>query len=172
MSTPRGPLRALRHRWEAASNSWNQWVIGYNSSIQRDLLARLGLGRSDWAALGGAMGGALAVFIVGLWLWAMRQRRTLDPLARNWARFSAQLAARGLGRDPWEGPLAYGERLAAHYSTMLAEPATAPGTTERVARGSLTVRAPLVAGRVEEAIVSGLREFAVAEAELLSTWSG
>ena len=106
-------LRALRHRWEAASNSWNQWVIGYNSSIQRDLLARLGFRPTDWAALGGAMGGALAVFIGGLWLWAMRQRRPLDPLARSWARFTARLAARGLGRDPWEGPLAYGERLAA-----------------------------------------------------------
>jgi hypothetical protein len=66
----------------------------------------------------------------------------------------------------------YGERLAAHYSTTLAEPVAAPGTTERVAEGSLTVRAPLVAGRVEDAIVSGLREFAAAEAELLSTWSG
>ena len=53
-------LRALRHRWEATSNAWNQWVIGYNSSIQRDLLARLGFGRTDWAALGGAMVGALA----------------------------------------------------------------------------------------------------------------
>jgi transglutaminase-like putative cysteine protease len=106
-------LRALRHRWEAASNGWNQWVIGYNSSIQRDLLARLGFGPTDWAALGGAMGGALAVCIAGLWLWATYQRRPVDPLARSWARFSARLAARGLGRDPCEGPLAYGERLAA-----------------------------------------------------------
>jgi hypothetical protein len=66
----------------------------------------------------------------------------------------------------------YSDRLSARYATTLAEPATRAGTTERTARGTLTVRAPLVARRVEEAIISGLREFAAAEAALLSSWAG
>jgi hypothetical protein len=36
-------LRQLRNRWEAANNTWNQWVLGYNPQRQREVLSRLGL---------------------------------------------------------------------------------------------------------------------------------
>jgi hypothetical protein len=39
-----------------------------------------------------------------------------------------------------------------------------------VARGTLDVRAPIARRRVEGAIVSGLDEYAQAEADLLATW--
>jgi transglutaminase-like putative cysteine protease len=35
-------LRDLRNRWEAANNTWNQWVLGYNPQRQREVLSRLG----------------------------------------------------------------------------------------------------------------------------------
>lgn len=106
-------LRTVRHRWEAASNAWNQWVIGYNSSIQRDLLGRLGLDRTDWVTLGGAIGVAFALLLGALLLWAGRQQRRGDRLSRSWALFGKRLAHKGLARESWEGPLDYGERVAA-----------------------------------------------------------
>lgn len=42
--------------------------------------------------------------------------------------------------------------------------------SRRVVRGELKVRAPLVAGRVEKAIVSGLQEYLEAEAPKVDTW--
>jgi hypothetical protein len=44
-------------------------------------------------------------------------------------------------------------------------------TTERLANGTLTVRAPLAGGRVERAIVSGLQEYSAAEADLITEWA-
>lgn len=106
-------LRTLRHRWEAASNAWNQQVLGYNPERQRELLSRLGLERSDVMTMVGALAGLSALVLAGLYVWAMRRTRSRDPLQRTWERFCSRMARSGLGRDPWEGPLAYGERLAA-----------------------------------------------------------
>ena len=62
----------------------------------------------------------------------------------------------------------YGGRLRCSYTTELR--AEASGTTTRVAEGEVEVRFPLVGGRVERAIVSGLARHAEAEAELLAAW--
>jgi hypothetical protein len=61
----------------------------------------------------------------------------------------------------------YADRLQATYDVRL-EPMAQE--THRVATGELTVRVPLVGGRVERAIVSGLEEHAAAEAEQLALW--
>jgi hypothetical protein len=68
-------------------------------------------------------------------------------------------------------PDTYGDRFSARYSTLLTE-GTGTQPTVRTARGSVRVQAPLVAGRVERAIVSGLEEYADAEADLLTSWEG
>ena len=62
----------------------------------------------------------------------------------------------------------YGNRLQASYEERF-EPA-ADGRSVRRARGDVRVRMPLVGGRVERAIVSGLEEHAEAERALLSEW--
>jgi len=61
----------------------------------------------------------------------------------------------------------YADRLQATYDVAL-EPLG--DSTRRVATGEITVHVPLVGGRVERAIVSGLEEHAAAEAELLGRW--
>jgi hypothetical protein len=63
----------------------------------------------------------------------------------------------------------YADRLRAGYATQL-EPDGDDGHTRTLVTGTLTVRMPLVGGRVERAIVSGLEEHAYAEAELLGRW--
>ncbi|MHB1372556.1 MAG: transglutaminase TgpA family protein [Thauera sp.] len=105
-------LRDLRHRWEAVSNAWNQQVLGYNPERQRELLDRLGLGRSDVMTLAGVLAGLSALLLAGLYLWAVRKTRSRDPLQRAWERFCTRMARAGFARESWEGPLAYGERLA------------------------------------------------------------
>ena len=61
----------------------------------------------------------------------------------------------------------YADRLSCTYSSVLA---TADAGTLRTLRGSLKVRMLLVGGKVEGAIVSGLREHAAGEAALLDDW--
>lgn len=61
----------------------------------------------------------------------------------------------------------YGGRLHASYTTEL----SADGAvTRRLTNGELKVRFPLVGTRVERAIVSGLSEHAVLEADALTAW--
>lgn len=61
----------------------------------------------------------------------------------------------------------YGGRLKASYTTRV-EPAG--NGTRRLTEGEVTVRFPLVGGRVEKAIVSGLAEHARLEADALAEW--
>jgi hypothetical protein len=63
----------------------------------------------------------------------------------------------------------YQDRLHASYAARLEEAGDADHT-RRVVSGSVKVKMLLVGGRVEQAIVSGLQEYAAAEAELLGRW--
>ena len=105
-------LRDVRHRWEAMSNTWNQYVLGYNPDRQRELLARLGLSHASALKLAGMLGATSAVLLLGLYAWASWQRRSTDPVQRAWDRFCARMERAGVSRPSWEGPLAYADRLA------------------------------------------------------------
>jgi len=114
-------LRALRFRWEALSNSWNQWVLGYTPERQRELLSRLGMIEPDWQAMTAAMGTLCGLLLLGLMAWALRKRATRDPLLRAWERLSGKLSRIGLARHAWEGPADYAHRVAA-AQPVLAKP--------------------------------------------------
>ncbi len=105
-------LRDLRFRWDAITNGWNQWVLGYNPERQRQLLQRLGMPSPDWRALTALLAALCGVALLVLTAWTLRQRRSADPLARQWERLSRRLARRGLARQAAEGPLDYAERVA------------------------------------------------------------
>ncbi len=62
----------------------------------------------------------------------------------------------------------YGGRLRSTYVTELRDDGA--GGTVRVTEGEVGVRFPVVAGTVERAIVSELRRYAEAEAELVESW--
>ncbi len=105
-------LQTLRLRWEAVSNLWDQWVLGYNLERQRELLRKLGFKQPNWPALAMALTLATVAVMAALFGWALIQRRRHDPLERAWSAFSAKLARHGLARTPTEGPLDYGSRIA------------------------------------------------------------
>ncbi|MDQ7990561.1 MAG: DUF3488 and transglutaminase-like domain-containing protein [Candidatus Dactylopiibacterium sp.] len=105
-------LRELRHRWEALSNGWNQWVLGYNASRQAELLKQLGLPGTGWREMILALGAGAALWLAWLmWRLAPRGRRR-DALDRLWLRACRKLARRNLARQPWETPAAYAARVA------------------------------------------------------------
>lgn len=93
-------------------------------------------------------------------------RAVLDPAKLTWVEQSS--TDRSTHRTSWVIlPDNYADRLAAKGTfELVAE----QGATRRVAEGEVKVRMPLVGGKVEGAIVSGLREHAAAEAEALARW--
>lgn len=114
-------LRELRYQWWAINNAWNQWVLGFDPERQRELLAHLGMAAPDWrkmtAWLAGMTGFALFCLATAMF-W---RRPHLDPVERQWQRFTRRLEKRGLPRRPWEGPLDYAERVAAELPAAAAD---------------------------------------------------
>ncbi|MEX0959470.1 MAG: DUF3488 and transglutaminase-like domain-containing protein [Burkholderiales bacterium] len=126
-------LRSARHTWDAVTNSWNQWVLGYSRERQSQFFASIGLPNVTWRdmviVLFFATGAILLVFAFGM----LRKlaRRTSDPAQRAWQKFCDTMAARGVPRRSWEGPRDFTARIAAQF----------PETRERIERiGSLYIR--------------------------------
>ena len=107
-------LRQARLTWDSLSNSWNQWVLGYNPERQRSLLSRVGIDDATWRTLTVILIAATGIIMLLLALITLRRLRTAvrDPVRLAYNRFCAKLGRRGLPRDPAEGPLDYAARLA------------------------------------------------------------
>ncbi|MBS3916991.1 MAG: DUF3488 domain-containing transglutaminase family protein [Sulfuritalea sp.] len=104
-------LRQVRFRWEAVTNTWNQWVLGYTPERQRDVLTRLGLREPDWKAMTALMAALCGLLLLALTAWALHKRVRIDPTVRAWNRLSRKLARVGLARQNWEGPADYVRRV-------------------------------------------------------------
>jgi hypothetical protein len=113
-------LRRIRLAMDAVDNAWTQWVIGYNTQRQLDLLRRLGLDALDRNVLAIALGIGLVglMAVLGALLLRPRHRRTRDPALRAYERFCRKLARRGLVRRPDEGPTAFAERIECEYPAL------------------------------------------------------
>ncbi|HTQ36009.1 MAG TPA: DUF3488 and transglutaminase-like domain-containing protein, partial [Steroidobacteraceae bacterium] len=98
-------LRGLRDAWEAAGAWWQEQVVNFNRAKQLDLLARLGLDRFDYGALGLLLlaGGALWMLLLVL-LSGRAPRARRDALARLWERFIAMIRRRGVAVADHDGP--------------------------------------------------------------------
>jgi transglutaminase-like putative cysteine protease len=117
--------RQLSLAWDAVNTVWNEWIIGYGPTLQRDLLERLGLGRLRWTemltlAIAGAM---IILFGTALVLaWQAHKREKTDLPARQFARFVARLRRAGVPeRIASETPAAYAQRAAATLPQCAAE---------------------------------------------------
>ena len=106
-------LRDLRYRWEAANNAWNQWVLGYNPERQREVLSRLGLDDPDWRTMTAALAVLCGFALLVVTAWTLFHRSTATPAMCAWDAFCRRLAAQGMRREPWEGPLAFAARVGA-----------------------------------------------------------
>lgn len=113
-------LKDLRHRLDAVTNGWNQWVLGYNPQRQRDLLASLGMSAPDWRSMTAVLSVLCGAVMLGLTAWILRNRLRVDPALAAWRRFTRRLAKRGIAWQSWEGPLAFAERAAAQAPLLAA----------------------------------------------------
>ena len=114
-------LRELRYQWWAASNAWNQWVLGYDPQRQKDFLSRLGMAAPDWQKMTAVLAVLCGSVLLALTGWMLYRRPRLDPAAHAWQRFSRKLARRQLPRQAWEGPADYARRCAAALPEHAAE---------------------------------------------------
>jgi hypothetical protein len=103
-------VRRLRFNWEAAQNTWYQWILSYSPERQRDFLLKLGL-VPDWRTLGWLFGGSLILLLSVLAFFSLRHRSERDPLAELFWRFQIRLRDAGFAISPHEGPRDLGRRL-------------------------------------------------------------
>jgi len=103
----------LRLLADAVDAGWRNWVLDYSRSRQQGLLDTVGLGFLREYGLAGAMILASALMLALVAAGIGRGRGPRDPVKKVYVRFCRQLATRGLGRHPSEGPMAFGARIAA-----------------------------------------------------------
>jgi transglutaminase-like putative cysteine protease len=106
-------VRSLRDNWEALSNQWNQWVLGYNPERQREMLNRLGFSDADWRQLAQMMFWSVAAALGVMAMWLLLRLKRQDPVQKAWLAFCRKLARKGVERGAAEGPLDYGARVSA-----------------------------------------------------------
>ena len=113
-------LKSMRYNWEALTNRWNLWVLGYNTDRQREFLARIGFSDADWRSLATMLFTAVGLIIVALLAWSLKRLVRPDPVQQAWLKFCRKLAVAGLPREPHEGPRDFTERAAQRFPTLAA----------------------------------------------------
>jgi len=104
-------LRSLRNNWDALTNQWNQWVLGYNPERQLEVLSRLGMKQPSWETMTLLLFWSVGGVLLLVALWVLRGMRREDAVQRAWLRFCGKLARAGLSRERTEGPLDYAGRV-------------------------------------------------------------
>ena len=118
--------------WDAVNRFWNDWIVGYGPTLQRNLLEWLGFGRLRWSEMLLLSIAAAVTIVVGTagWLaWQAHTRLRTDIAAKTFARFVRRLQRAGApARELSEDPAAWGRRAAAalpHQSGYIDETVSA-----------------------------------------------
>ncbi|HKY01282.1 MAG TPA: DUF3488 and transglutaminase-like domain-containing protein, partial [Burkholderiales bacterium] len=80
-------LRNLRMNFEALNNYWNQWVLGYDTERQRDLMTRFGMPTPSWQNIAITLFWTVGLAVLLLWLWLLRKVTHADPAQIAWQQF-------------------------------------------------------------------------------------
>jgi transglutaminase-like putative cysteine protease len=112
----KGPLWETWRRWrygiDAIKTGWNEWVLGYGPSRQRELLARFGVDAGNLSSLTMGMLVIVGAMLASLAAWlAWRRPPPVDPVLGVYRRYCAKLARAGVSRRTWEGPLDFAARV-------------------------------------------------------------
>ena len=105
----------IRLGWDAAANAWNQWVVGYGEASQKRFFGHLGLGAASTRDIAATLATVLSAIALVSTLAVMLKLKAVerDRVKRIYLGFCRKMARAGVARRPSEGPLAYGERIAA-----------------------------------------------------------
>ncbi len=110
-----GWLKNMQLALDALNHAWRRDVIGFNSARQRELWRAFDIGaRSAPWVMGAAVAaiGAWGALLIALMAW---RRRHGERALVLWRAACARLAAAGLPRLAWEGPLDYASRASARW---------------------------------------------------------
>jgi len=101
----------FRLGWDAFDNQWNKWILGYSSSRQKSLLAKLGIRADTRKGLTTAIILATAAMSLISFCYFLRISKKSaarqDAVQSAYLAFCAKLARIGLARQPSQGPLDY-----------------------------------------------------------------
>jgi len=110
-------LLELRDRWDAVTNAWNQWILGYTQERQSRFLSSFGFSNVSWQdmiiTLMIATGVVVGTFAIAMFV--RLQSKKADAVQRLWLRFCSAMAARGITRMASEGPRDFTERVARRF---------------------------------------------------------
>jgi len=106
--------RDLRYTLDTLNNRWNQWILTYGPTRQRELLAALGMGKADWQDMVLALTVLITGLLLGVAAWMfLKKPRPTDPVVHAWNKFCQRLGRMGMQRKPGEGPRDYARRVVA-----------------------------------------------------------
>jgi transglutaminase-like putative cysteine protease len=111
--------------YEFVESRWDRWAMGYNSDLQNQLLAWLGLDEFGSLAhsAGLIVGGMIVLTGLGTVFWLIPKLRRAwrrPPAERLYDRFCEHCARAGFGRLPQEGPRDHARRVAAAFPPQAA----------------------------------------------------
>jgi hypothetical protein len=104
-------MREMRLRREQMEMTWDNVVLSYDTDAQFKLAQVLGFGVNPMFKLLLVCLGAAAICSLALWRW-LAYKPKISPVEFLYSAFCRNMARRGVPRAPWEGPLAYTERVA------------------------------------------------------------
>lgn len=108
MAGLRDILRDVRLAWDNLSYQWDLRVLNFDEDNQQLFFALIGLSQVDWPALVTWNVTSAAGLLALLALWFSRPARIRrNATVRHYDRFCGILAAAGLAREPFEGPLTF-----------------------------------------------------------------
>jgi transglutaminase-like putative cysteine protease len=110
-------VRDTRLAWDSINYQWELRVLNFDEGEQKTFFAWIGLPAGDWsvALIVIVVAVGVALFLIALWL-RRPGRLAQDEAGQVWSEFCRALALAGVAREPWEGPLRFGERAAEKFS--------------------------------------------------------
>jgi hypothetical protein len=113
-------LLEMRDQWDAVTNAWNQWILGYTQERQSRFLSSFGFSNVSWQdmiiTLMVATGVVVGTFAIAMFM--RLQAKKADAVQRLWLRFCSIMAARGVMRKASEGPMDFTERVASRFPAL------------------------------------------------------
>ena len=105
-------LKDILFYWDAIDNRWNQWIIGYDTEKQKQLLSKLLNQRIHFSDIIFLLvaGFSAALIITLLFIFQPWKRPKLDPVTEAYDVFCKKLSSKGIIRDSYEGPFDFSHR--------------------------------------------------------------
>jgi len=102
----------LRNTADMINYKWAQWVLGYSPEQQKRFLQHLGFNSIDWKNLTFSLFVFLGIIVAAIAIYIFRKTpETIEPARKYYDIFCKKMAAVGLARRSYEGPVDFAQRI-------------------------------------------------------------